>query len=346
MNRCSLLLAALCFSEWRLSAQDHVVIQHPGGSRIPLTCYVKDYTGREITVLYHQKPSEAEHRYPREDVIEVTTDYTPHHEQGRKLFSAGKIADANLEFAAALKEDDRPWVRREILAGQTKCALWNGDYLKAVSSFLAIVQSDPDTFYYNLIPLSWTDDQPTATVRAMAREWIAPASAPISKLIGASWLLSVVDSANEAEQMLKRLSRESDSNIQRLAQMQVRRTKLKNGALISPDEIDRWQQLTEQLPVELRGGTYFIIGQAWKQRREHDQAARAFLWLPMVYDTDRWLSSRACFEAADSLNSLGDTAQAANLYSEVVFRFGDTPKARAAEAAWKIIQVRREKSAP
>ena len=123
-----------------------------------------------------------------------------------------------------------------------------------------------------------------------------------------------------------------------MAQMQLWRLRLKKNAPVDVDEIERWQQLVEQLPIELRGGSYFVIGQAWKQRQEFDQAARAFLWLPLVYDTDRWLSARACFEAADSLNTLGDTPQAANLYSEVVFRFGDTRWGRDAELAWKLLR--------
>jgi hypothetical protein len=35
---------------------------------------------------------------------------------------------------------------------------------------------------------------------------------------------------------------------------------------------------------------------------------------------------------------LGDTQQALNLYSEVVFRYGDTPWGSTAESAWKKIR--------
>ena len=337
--RCPISIAVL----WSLSlsfvpllAQDRILIQQPGGSRFPISGYVEDYTGREITLRL--KPNEAVRRYPRADVIEVTTEYTPHHDRGRRLFATGKIAEASQEFAAALEDEDRPWVRREILAGQVKCALWTGDYHAAVSRFQAIVQSDAETFQYGLVPLNWTDDPPAAEMRFDAREWISPQANSLSRLIGASWLLSVADGTAEAEQTLKRLAREPDVRIQRLAQMQLWRLKLQGAAQIDPGEIARWEKFVEGIPIELRGGSYFVIGQAWKQRHEHERAARAWLWLPLVYDTDRWLSSRACFEAAESMNDAADRTQAGNLYSEVVFRYGDTPWGIKAETAWKALR--------
>ena len=286
------------------------------------------------------KPSDPVRRYARSEIVEVTTEYTPRHEKGRRLISAGKIAEAKVELAAAMNEEDRPWVRREILATQVKCALWNGDYLGAVSRFLPIVESDRETFHFSLVPLCWTSDEPPANIRFDAREWIGPPrNHRYQRLIGASWLLLVADgSAMEAEQMLKRLAK-PDVRIQRLAQMQLWRLKLKK----SRDDRSRtrsshWDRFVEDLSQELRGGSYFVIGEAWKNRKENERAARAYLWLPLVFDTDRWLSSRACYEAADSLNSLGDPSQAANLYSEVIFRYGDTPWGAKAEVAWKAIK--------
>ncbi|WP_010588129.1 tetratricopeptide repeat protein [Schlesneria paludicola] len=324
------------FMSGSLLAQDRALIQQAKGTRIPVSGVVQDYTGRELVLRV--KNNEPPRRYPRTEVIEVTTDYTSHHNQGRKLFAAGKIAEANREFTAALEEEDRPWVRREILAGQVRCALWKGDYPTAASRFMPIVESDPETFHYNLVPLNWANDLPPANVKFEARGWTDPKAPLVSKLIGASWLVTVDENADEAEQILKRLARESDQRIQRLAQMQMWRVKLRQSKQIDPHEISRWQQFAEQLPVELRGGSYFVIGQASKQGQDFERAARAFLWLPLVYDSDRWLAAHACFEAADSLSALGDHNQAGSLYSEVVFRFGDTPWGRPAETAWKALK--------
>ena len=317
-------------------AQDRVLIQQPGGSRIPITGVVDDYTGRDLR--FRTIAKDAVKRYPRSEVIEVTTEYTAHHDRGRKLLAAGKIAEAKVEFTAALSEEDRPWVRREILAGQVRCALWESDYASAISRFVPIVDSDAETFHYNLIPLNWTDDEPSTRLQVAAREWIAPSATPHAKLIGASWLLSTSDRSTEAEQLLKKLAREPDVRVQRLAQTQIWRTNRKGSQVIDAEEIERWQSFVEDLPVELRSGVYFVIGEAWKERRDYDRAARAFLWLPLVFDADRGLCARACFEAAESLRALGDLSQAINLYSEVVFRYGDTRWGRLAEDAWKAIR--------
>ena len=337
VNRLTLTMLMWPFWGEMAHAQDRILIQQPGGSRFPMSGYVEDYTGREVS--FKTKPNETVRRYPRADVIEVITEYTPHHERGRVLFAAGKIAEAKGELVSALNEEDRPWVRREILATQVKCFVWSGDYYGAVSRFLPIVRSDPETFHYGLVPLNWTEDQPAGNLRFDAREWIGSNELPLSRLIGASWLLTVPDGAIEAEQALKRLAREPDVRIQRLAQMQLWRWKLKREDRVDPGEITRWEQFVEGLPTELRGGSYFVIGQAWKRRQEHERAARAFLWLPLVFDADRWLSSRACFEAAESLCEAGDRSQAIQLYSEVVFRYGDTPWGKKAETAWKELRA-------
>ena len=320
-----------------LAAQDRVLIQQPGGSRFPIAGYVEDYNGRELILKIKSKTPAR--RYPRSEIIEVTTEYTPHHEQGRKLFEAGKIAAANIEFAAALQEEDRPWVRREILASQVRCRLWSGEYIEAVSRFLPIVQSDPETFHYGLVPLNWTIDAPAEKMKLEAVQWMAKSASPLSRLIGASWLLTVDELAGDAEKTLKRLAREPEVSVQRLAQMQLWRLKLLGEGFVEPDEIQQWMKFVEGLPTELRGGAHFVIGKAWRKRQEYEQAARAYLWLPLVFDSDRWLSSRACYEAAESLLLAGDRLQATNLYSEVVFRYGDTPWGTKAEKQWNALRI-------
>lgn len=342
MKNAAALLVLLAVTTWLVSpgvgfSQDRILIQQSGGSRFPMTGYIEDYTGREIS--FRSKPNDAIRRYPRADVMDVTTEYTPHHQRGRTLFAAGKIAEARSELTLALNDEDRPWVRREILATLVKCFVWTGDYHGAASRFLTIVRSDTETFHYGLVPLNWTDDPPAAAWRVDLKQWMDKLEPAPARLIGASWSLTVSETELEAEQTLKRLARDPDFRVQRLAQMQLWRLKLKREDQVAPDEITRWQQFIEELPMELRGGAYFVVGQAWKQRQEHERAARAFLWLPLVFDADRWLCSRACFEAAQSLDEAADVTQAVQLFGEVVFRYGDTPWGKKAEVEWNRIRA-------
>ncbi|MEI8379281.1 MAG: hypothetical protein WCJ09_04075 [Planctomycetota bacterium] len=315
-------------------AQDRVILQQPGGSRFPISGIVDDYTGREVTVIV--RAGEQSRRYPRQDVIEVQTAYTAHHEKGRQWLAKGDVARAKPELTQALKEEDRAWVRRLILADLVRCALWNGDYLAAAPNFLAIVESDPETMHFGLAPLAWTDQSSDAKVIFEARAWITEKSL-VAQLIGASHLLFDRESNDQAETVLRRLARESNIRLQRLAQMQLWRVRSVSGTA-TPSELLRWESAIDDLPEELRAGGYYVLGQTFRRQQQPERAAATLLWLPLVYDSDRHLAARACLEAAEMVESFGDRAQATNLYSEVVFRFPDTPVAGKAEEKWKMLK--------
>lgn len=337
----------LICSCWMLSttpqcsfAQDRVIIQQPGGSRFPVSGYIDDYTGREVVL--QMSTGERLKRYPREDVVQVQTAYTARHEKGRQLLANGKAAEAKTELTQALKEEDRTWVRREILAQLVRCALWDGNYRAATPLFLSIVESDPETMHFNVAPLAWSDGTSDPNVKLDARGWMADKS-PFSQLIGASHLLFDREYNSDAEAVLRRLAREANVKLQRLAQMQLWRVRSSQGTA-TPNELVRWEAAIDELPAELRAGGYFVLGQTFRRLQQPERAAAMFLWLPLIYDADRYLAARACFEAAELVESYGDKAQATNLYSELVYRFGDTPHGRRAEARWK--QLKDEATQP
>jgi tetratricopeptide (TPR) repeat protein len=314
-----------------LFGQDRVVIQQPGGSRFPVSGYIDDYTGREV--ILQVNTGERLKRYPREDVVQVQTAYTAHHEKGRQLLANGKAAEAKIELTQALKEEDRTWVRREILAQLGRCALWDGNYRAAMPLFLSIVESDPETMHFGVAPLTWSDGTSDANLKLDARNWMADKS-PFSQLIGASHLLFDREYNDQAEAVLRRLARDANVKLQRLAQMQLWRVRSFQGTA-TPNELVRWEAAIDELPQELRVGGYFVLAQTFRRQQQPERAAAMLLWLPLVYDADRYLAARACFEAAELVESYGDKAQATSLYSELVFRFGDTPSGRRAEPRWK-----------
>ncbi len=312
-------------------AQDYVIVQQPGGSRVKYPGIIDDYTGREVTLQI--RLGEKLRRYARQDVVEVQTAYTAHHEKGRTLLAKGKPVEAKAELTLALKEEDRTWVRREILAQLIRCALWDGNYRAATPLFLSIVESDPETLHYGLAPLAWTDEVAEANVKLDARTWLADRLLE-SQLIGASHLLFDREQNDQAEATLRRLAREANIKLQRLAQMQLWRVRSLSGTA-TPNELVRWEMSIDELPEELRMGGYFVLGQTFKRLQQPERAAAELLWLPLVYDGDRYLAARACYDAAEQVESFGDQAQATNLYGEMVFRFGDTPLGKKAEAKWK-----------
>ena len=144
-----------------IGGTDRVLVQPAGkAGRITLSGYIQDYTGRGLVL--QTRGGTGVSRYTREEVLEVTTNYNEKHLAARKLFAEGKIAEADAAFQEALEDENRTWVRREILASQVKCALWRGDLSRAALRFLPIIESDPETIYFGLIPLVWQEQPPAS----------------------------------------------------------------------------------------------------------------------------------------------------------------------------------------
>ncbi|MBI1345003.1 hypothetical protein GC163_01800 [bacterium] len=312
-----------------LHADDRVMIQVPGqSSRITVVGNIVDFNGREL--ILRTGVGAGEKRFPAADVVEVSTNYLPEHQAGLKLLADGRTTEAWSSLASALEEEPRAWVRREILAAQVKCALWSGDLEQAATRFLAIVTSDELSPHYRLMPLVWTESPPSKFLRGDAQRWLQGRELP-AKLLAASWLLSDPAATEEALAALNSLASEPHPYIQRYAQAQLWRVRLDRGVL-STAEIRRWEQLTENLSPNLRGGPYFLIGRAYAERQDWLSAAAAWMWLPLEYREQRYLAVEAQWRAAQALQAAGDTVSARQLAYEITVRFADAPQAVEANA--------------
>ncbi len=315
-----------------IQAQDKVVLQRDRGSRIVLNCLIVDYTGSSITV--RSRPKSLPKTYPASQVIEVRTPQSEVHQQGLTLYAADRIEEANVAFNSALKQEPRSWVRREILAMSVRCSQRLGDYSSAGSRFLLLVGSDSQTRHFKIIPLIWASLNLPRDVKSDARAWLGQ-DENVARLLGASLLLDDVSYSQSAQDTLRQLKRNTDPRIRELAASQLWRTKLRSTD-VSRMELQRWQVRIRMIPKDLRGGAFYLLGRGHLIRREHEQAAAAFLWLPLVFDSDYHLSARACLAAADALSSIRQTNEATTLYREVTYRFSDTVFAQEAAAHLKI----------
>jgi uncharacterized protein HemY len=165
-------------------------------------------------------------------------------------------------------------------------------------------------------------------VKSSARQWITD-DEPVSQLMGASILLFDATWSNSAETTLIKLTRRSPRPLRDLARMQLWRKKLRTG---SPNQLELkdWQSQINSLESSMRGGPYFLLGQAHLKRRENERAASAFLWLPVVYSDDHYLAAQACLLAADALLTVGKKSEAKTMYREVTIRFSKTTFAQEA----------------
>ena len=311
-----------------LSAQDHVVLQLEAQSgRLIVPCQILDYTGKTITVQL--KSGTNQRTYPSEQVIEVRTAWLDAHERGRKQLAERRVEDAVKSFQEALVSEPRIWVRREILSSLVRCALRQGDRATAGTRFLMILESDRTTRHFGLIPLVWAPESVSGSAKSQARVWISQQDSDAARLLGASLLLEDSQLGESVQQELAALQRSSDERVRQLAQAQSWRLKLRT--LEASDlELQRWDDRIQKMPTSFRAGPSYLLGRGWAMRREHDRAATALLWLPLMDDTDPRLAARAGYEAAESLRRLGQTADARRVMQEIATRFPDTEFGEAA----------------
>ncbi len=324
------VMSLACLITRDASAQDQVVLQQEGqSSRMIVPCQILDYTGEKITVLL--KSGANQKTYPAEQIIEVRTGWLESHERGRKQLVARRVDDAVKSFQEALVSEPRIWVRREILASLVRCALRQGDRATAGTRFLMILESDRTTRHFGVVPLVWAPESVSGSAKSQARVWMSQ-ELDVARLLGTSLLLEDSQLGESAQQELAALQRSGDDRVRQLAQAQSWRLKLRTLD-VSDLELQRWDDRIQQMPTSLRAGPSYLLGRGWTLRREHDRAATALLWLPLMDDTDPRLAARAGYEAAESLRRLGQAADARRVMQEIATRFPDTEFGEAASKA-------------
>jgi len=295
---------------------------------------IVDYNAEKIVV--RAPYTGVESSYPADDVLEVRTPQTEMHTRGLRQFSNAEYRAAEEEFSRALDDEQRGWVRREILAMLIRCALKRGDYAAAGSRFLLLVGKEPRTRHFRLLPLAWSKHSVDDPLIQAGRSWMTQTN-EAAQLLGAAALLFDPLDSHRAEAQLDRLRRSTDQRVRELAQFQLWR---KRGEAVDLDlaEIDLWSARIEEVPQEIRGGPYYVLGEALWRHKDYDRAVWALAWLPLVYEHDTHLAGRSSLLAAEALLQAGQTVEAKTLYHVTTRRFKDTPFAR--QAAKILLQLR------
>ena len=296
-----------------------------GTARVRLVGQILDYTGQTLLL---RLPNGREQKIPGQRVLRVQTRRGPVHQEAEQRFMEGRLSEALALYRKAIQEEPRRWVRREILARMVVCYEDTGQSAAAGETFLLLVQSDPSTPYWEVIPLAWSPMVAERLLERQARQWLAqdPEQAPVAVLLGASHLLAGSERVSALER-LNRLVRHSEQRIALLALAQTWRTMMQP----SPAQVDSWEQLIQKLPPGWRAGPYYVLGRAYAQQGRWQEAALAWLRVPILYGRPRYLAARALVEAAGALERLEQTEPAARLYQELLQKWPDTPFAHQAQ---------------
>jgi tetratricopeptide (TPR) repeat protein len=298
----------------RLWAEDVVVVRQGTDGQQRRAGEIVDYTGQRLVLNVSDGRAE---QIPADRVISVETPRGSDHEAADRLYGEGKDAEAANLYRSAVQRESRVWVQRMILAQLTRCYRNLEQPDRAGDMFLTLLRSDPQTPWFDAIPLAWTAQAPSAEFTQTAAAWMAATQSPASALLGASWLLSS-SRREEALQTLVRLTSSDDPRVAQLAEAQRWRTALVTA---TEDEVRRWGAHLDRMDPSLRAGPSFVVGQALARLNQPEQSALAFLRVSILYPDQRGLAAESLLAAGQQLEKAADPDGAARLYRELIDRY-------------------------
>lgn len=294
-------------------------------ARIKKQGQILDYTGAELTLKTTLGTTE---RIPANRVVEIQTTWTPSHQAATAARAAVNLDEAIAAFREAKREEKRPWAQRQIIAELSGTYLEAGQIENAGIEFLTIAVNDPATIHFDVIPISWRAAPPDAALESRAAQWLAAEKLPAARLLGASWLLSTGQRA-AATAALEELAKSSDPRIASLAQIQLWRTKLVTA---KPEDMSRWLAQLEKMPPEIQAAGWYILGELYARQNQPEQAALAYLKVPLLFRQQRAMAADALLAAGKQLEKQGQPTPAAGLYRELLRDFAHLPAATEAQS--------------
>ena len=297
---------------------DRVTIRpEDSGGLITLTGTIADYNDESLTL--HPAGRGAPQTIRARSVLAVETYRTPGHQTGIEAYQRGDMPAAVQAFEQALQTENRGWVRQEILAWLVRCHRRRGDRDAAVARFVEIVTAEPRTRQWGIAPLGWMAEPLSARLQVAARQWLVSKSDAV-RLVGASLLMGETTQRIGAISELNRLVKSSDPYVSSQAQALLWSANLP-ATITSAEQMNRWLREIERMPESIRGGPWYVLGQARLQRSEPDEAVTALLRVLLQYPENEELASRSGIDAALALERLNRFSEAEPIFREVADRF-------------------------
>ena len=329
------LFAILLAAGRNAAAQDQDTVYVSTGSaggHARLGGEILDYRGSGLRIRVaggHEK------LIPAEKILGIETFYIRPHVDANRMFEVGKYGEAVPLYQNALDNNNEPrrWVRRQIMAQLIRCYDALGRPDRAGNGFVALVEEDPETPYFDCLPLAWLPRQASPATEQLARSWTQNKQ-PAVELLGLSYLLQT----SVRQDVLSRLRQLAAGPDRRVAQLAMAQTWRASVATAKIPQLDAWNQAVEQMPERLAAGPYFVLGTAWIQKQQWEKAALALMRLPILYPQQRALAAQALVGAARCMEKLNRKSEALRLYYELMRTYKEQTWA-IAEAESRIEQL-------
>lgn len=293
---------------------DVVVVRQGADGQQRRSGEIVDYTGERLVL---KLPDGRTEQIPADRVDAVEMQRAAEHEEADRLYHDGQDAEAANLYRRVVEREPRRWVQRLLLAQLARCYRNLEQPDRAGEMFLTLLRSDPQTPWYDAIPLAWTAKSPSAELTRTVEAWMAAAQPPASALLGASWLLTT-ERREEALRTLGRLTTNDDQRVAQLAEAQRWRAA---HVTATADEVQRWRTRLDQFDASLQAGPSYIVGLALARLQDPQQSALAFLRVSILHPDQRNLAAESLLAAGQQLEKGADPDGAARLYRELIQRY-------------------------
>jgi tetratricopeptide (TPR) repeat protein len=306
-------------------AQDTVILSSASDPalRIKKTGQILDHTGTELKLRGTLGRDES---IPAARIVEVQTAWTAAQTAARDSRAAGKLEEAIASYRQAKRDERRPFAVRQVMAELSGTYLELDRVDAAGDEWLAILASDPTTQHFDVVPVAWKAAEVAGAAENRAAAWLAAREVPAARVLGASWLLAG-RFRTEAIAALDELVRDPDPRLSALAQIQSWRTKLVSA---TPADAARWQQQLEAMPASVQAAGWYVLGDALARQNQPEQAALAYLKVPLLFGRQRAMAADALLAAGKQLEKMGQTKEASRLYRELAEDYRHLPAAEEA----------------
>ena len=257
-------------------------------------------------------------------ILKVDADYP-------ESYLEAKLMMDNQEFDRALTLLDKVlvqvpdgWMKQEILSRQVECLNNLNRQEEAAVRYIQLIQLEPNTAFYDCVPLVWTSVELSSRTQQLAQNWIRQQKFPYVTLLGASLLLNS-DKKSEAQTALNALVKSGGADVVTLAQMQLNRlslTPLTNAALIN------FEKNADALPKTLQYGPRFVLAQLWSRSSAEeikaDKTTLNYLQCAANTKTPVELQARSFYSAGTVLLTGGRRDEAFRIFNRLIEKYPDS----------------------